>query len=437
MPSSATIDSLVKRLQTAQSLITSGKLSEAADRLNALRKSAPEDARVYVLGSRLAEAAGNAPGAQQAARHAVKLAPYWPPAVTELAFLLARQNQFDDAIEFARKAIELDGSNPEVLGRVIDVAHRARKLDLAVKWLGLAISIAPDNAHLKHLLATDLRDMGEHDKAIAIYDALIDQTPNDAIALVGRLQTRLAAGQSALAQQDGEALLALEPTNETFKYWQAQTRGETPGRQPLAIVRELYDGFADLYDQHVVAGLKYKLPREVARKIQALYPGNKLNVLDLGAGTGLLGACLGRIDGGMIGVELSPKMIEQAAKHGVYDRFHNVDLVEALQETPESLYDVIASLDVFIYVGDLGGVIPNAHRILVPGGHLIFSCETASEDESDMVLRPSGRYAHKPSHVEALCRAAGFADISVEAMALRMEAGKPIAGFLVTARKNA
>jgi len=230
-------------------------------------------------------------------------------------------------------------------------------------------------------------------------------------------------------------LLAAEPDNEQYAYWNQLALGRTPARQPAGMVRSLYDGMADMYDQRVVAGLKYKLPRDVGAKIRQLYPDNKLNVLDLGCGTGLLGAVLGRIDGGMIGVELSPAMIQQAAKHGVYDRFHNVDLLDALQETPASLYDVIAALDVFIYVGDISGAIPNAFRVLRAGGHFIFSCETAAEDEADLVLRPSQRFAHKASHVEALCRAAGFAEVVLEPTTLRYEGIEPVQGFVVTARK--
>ena len=145
--------------------------------------------------------------------------------------------------------------------------------------------------------------------------------------------------------------------------------------------------------------------------------------------------CLGRIDGFLIGVDLSEQMTAQAIRHNVYDRFHHVNVLDALAETPPSLYDVIAALDVFIYVGDVAIAIPNAHRILVPGGRLIFSCETAAQDEADLVLRPTGRYAHKRSHIEALCRSAGFADLSIEDCELRLEQGQPIAGFLVVAKK--
>jgi predicted TPR repeat methyltransferase len=389
------------------------------------------------MGSRLAEAAGNPAGAQDAARRAVNLLPDWPVAVMELAFLLARQNQLREAITWAERGMELDGNNPEVLARAVDIAHRAQHFELALAWLQRAAVVSPDNSDIKRLLARDLRLTGQHDKAMAAYNALIEASAIDVLALMGRVQTALASGHPEQALKDCESLLALHPENEEVLFYREIARGNTPPRLPAAMVRSLYDGFAGLYDQHVVASLKYKLPRDVAAIITTLYPDRTLNVLDLGCGTGLLGACLGRINGALVGVELSPPMIEQAARHNVYDRFHNVDLLDALEATPESLYDVIAALDVFIYAGDLAPAVPNALRILRPGGRFIFSCETAAESEDDLVLRPAQRYAHKASHVEALCREAGFEEVTLEAMPLRYENNEPVDGFLVTARKAA
>ena len=130
-------------------------------------------------------------------------------------------------------------------------------------------------------------------------------------------------------------------------------------------------------------------------------------------------------------------MIEEAARHGIYAKFHRVNVLDALRETPSDHYEAITCTDVLIYVGDLAPVIPNALRILKPGGHFVFSCEAASEDEADLVLREKiNRYAHKASAVERQCREAGFDEVIVEHLpALRTEGGTPVPGFLVTARK--
>jgi predicted TPR repeat methyltransferase len=436
MTSTATSsDPFVKRLQTIQHLITSGKLSEAAERLNAAVKSSPRDARIYVLGMRLAEAAGNPQGAQVAARKALDFAPDWSPGVTELAFLLARQNQFKEAMELAEKAVRLDGDNPEVLTRVIDIAHRAQDFTTAIVWLERAAALAPGNIEIMRLLARDWRITGQNDKALAAYNGLVEALPGDREALLGRIFNAMDSGDLTQAQKDCEVLLELNPDDEVAQFYLELARGNTPKTQPATLVRSLFDGFADRFDQHLVAGLKYKLPRQVAGIINERYPDRKLNVLDLGCGTGLLGACLGRIQGALVGVELSRPMIDQAIKHGVYDRFHNVDLLEALQATPGSLYDVIAALDVFVYVGDIAGAVLDAYRILQDGGHFLFSCELARADEADLVLRATQRYAHKASHVESMCRAAGFELVTLETMTLRYEKGEPVEGFLVIARK--
>jgi predicted TPR repeat methyltransferase len=53
------------------------------------------------------------------------------------------------------------------------------------------------------------------------------------------------------------------------------------------------------------------------------------------------------------------------------------------------------------------------------------------------VLRPTFRYAHKASHIDQLCRAAGFDHVTIEPMTLRYESTQPVQGFLVTAKKPA
>lgn len=430
-------DPIRKQLETARAQIAKGELKQAAETLNQAQKKSPGDARVFMLAGLMAEKSGNVKGAFEALRKSVALAPDWGPGLLELALLLARQNQFKEAVETAEKVAKLEPKNLLVLAGVVDIAHRAGHLEMAVQHLRRGLELVPGDVQLRRLLADDLSGLGQHAESLDLWGSLIEQDAKDTQALLGRVKTLLAAGKPSQALVDTAALLELAPDDTVYAYYDALARGITPPHQPVELNRHLFDGMAEVYDLHTVRGLRYQLPKIVGDKILARYPEKRLNVLDLGCGTGLLGVCLGRIDGFLIGVDISTKMIEQAARHNVYDRFHTVNLLEALQATPDSIYEVITALDVFIYTGELTQAIPNAHRILLPAGDLYFSCETAPEDGPDLVLQANGRYAHKRSHVLALCRQAGFAQVEVEDLTLRYEAGEPVQGFLVMGRKAA
>ena len=434
---STAVDPNRPHLETARTQIAKGDLKAAALTLNKAQKNNPNDARVFMLAGLMAEKAGNIPGAFEALRRSVALAPDWGPGLLELSLLLARQNQFKEAVETAEKVAALEPKNLQVLAGVIDIAHRASHLEMAVRHLRRGLALVPNDPSLRRLLARDLGNLGQHAESLELWGALIEQDPKDTESLMGRVHVLVAQGQVTRARQDTMALLELAPGDSVYAYYNALAHGATPPHQPPELNRGLFDDMAELYDLHMVRTLKYQLPKQIADKLIARYPDKKINVLDLGCGTGLLGVCLGRLDGALVGVDISKGMIEQAARHNVYDRFHHTNLLDALEDTPASLYQVLAALDVFIYAGDMGQAIPSALRILVPGGQFVFSCEAAPEDGPALVLQPSGRYAHQRSHIHTLCEAAGFAPIDIEDTVLRYENAEPANGFVVTAHKPA
>jgi predicted TPR repeat methyltransferase len=182
--------------------------------------------------------------------------------------------------------------------------------------------------------------------------------------------------------------------------------------------------------------LKYRVPRRVADFIRQRSPALDVSILDLGCGTGLLGVYLGPIAGAFVGIDLSARMIERAALHRVYTELRQADVLDDLRATPAGTYDYVTANDVFIYVGDVSDVIPAAFSAIRPGGVLIFSCETARESENALVMRPSKRYAHMVSSIQAFCRDAGFESCAIESIELRFERGSPIPGFIAIAPRT-
>lgn len=430
------------QLKNIEQKIKQNQLPEAALQLTRLTKTNSHDPRLFLLGLLLAEAAHNPGGMLVAARKAHELAPQWPVATMQLAVVLGNQGGAEEAMALVEQAIQQaaaqttqTGIDTELLIKAATVAHRLGLHPQALQWLRQAEQINPDDPSIRYKIGLTFTDSGEATSAIDIFSAMLQKQPDNPALLSARMQACLKAEQTAQAIADGEALLAMEPANEEYQFYLDVARGLTPKTQPVSVITGLFDGYAQRFDHHTVVQLQYKLPRDVAQMIRQWYPDGKGDVLDLGCGTGLLGVCLGPIEGVLVGVDLSGAMIEQAQRHHVYDSFHQVNLLDALQATPDNLYHVITALDVLIYVGSLDAVIPNAYRILLPGGRLVFSCETSADGKADYALLSSYRYTHQRSYVQRLLKDAGFRDVAVEDRVLRFEADQPVQGFLVTARK--
>jgi predicted TPR repeat methyltransferase len=438
-------DPFSQRLARIRQQIEEGRLREAAEALNQVQKEAPADARVPLVGMRLADAVGNLKGAIQAARRALTLAPGWPVAQVELAQLLVRAGgagEMQEAVELARQARAADPDHEQLVVSAVNVAHAAHDEGLALQWADEALERLPNHAGLHLFVGRLLAAQGRDAQALPHLRQAHDLNPGQTAPLLALLQAASALSDAAAARNWADRALALAPQDEQVRYWHAVAHGQTPATQPAAVVRALFDHYPADYDQHMAGNLHYRAPERIAALLREKFPDRRFNLLDLGCGTGFVGACLGRSKGHIIGVDLSQPMLDQAARRGVYARLHHVNLLDALAETPGDLYEAMTCADVLPYVGDLTPMLPNVLRVLKPGGWLLVTGEAAREDEGDsaagFVLRASNRYAHRTADVERQLRAAGFANVTLEALPeLLREGGAPLAGFLAMAQKPA
>ncbi len=433
-------DSFIGQLKSIETQINQGQLQQAAQQLNQLVKIAPRDPRLFLLGSRLAEAAGNPEGVLESARKAYELTPQWPVAGLHLAKVLAGRGEAAEAIALAANALEQAKSqnilDVELITVAAALAQRVARFDQALVWLRDAEKLSPSDMIIQHQLAVTQIALKDFAGARAILSQLLHVLPGQPQLMLDRAKASLGASDYELAKADTDALLVLEPGNQLYQYYGALAHGLTPKTQPDALIAGLFDLYAPRFDKHLARQQQHRVPKEVAEMIHLWHPDHRGDVLDLGCGTGSLGMCLGPIEGVLVGVDLSQAMIDRAIPHGVYNRFHRVNVLDALQATPGDLYHVITAIDTLNYVGDLQTVIPNAHRILVAGGRFVFTCETGAQGSADFALHPSHRYTHQRAYVQRLLTDAGFEELVIEDRELESEAGQPVQGFLVIARKQ-
>jgi predicted TPR repeat methyltransferase len=163
-------------------------------------------------------------------------------------------------------------------------------------------------------------------------------------------------------------------------------------------------------------------------------PAGGLDIVDAGCGTGLCGPLLRAHARRLAGCDLSAGMLRRAHARKVYDVLHQAELTYYLRTQPAA-FDAVVSADTLCYFGALESALAAARRCLRPGGWLLFSVEALSESSPlPHRLQANGRYAHAAGYLRDALSEAGFDVHEVRRDRLRMEAGEPVPGWLVTAR---
>jgi predicted TPR repeat methyltransferase len=214
-----------------------------------------------------------------------------------------------------------------------------------------------------------------------------------------------------------------------------------PGDMPSAYVRTLFDQYAPRFDAALTEGLGYRGPAVLRDAIAAACAaaGRALRfaaALDLGCGTGLAGAALRPLVDELTGVDLSERMVALAREKKLYDRLETGDLMQFLHAEARAghHYALIVAADVFAYLSWLPGVIAAAAQVLAPGGLLAFTVETHPGD--DVILGEKLRYAHGAARVRGAVAGARLTLVALTEASTRSEAGVPVPGLVVVARRN-
>jgi predicted TPR repeat methyltransferase len=196
-------------------------------------------------------------------------------------------------------------------------------------------------------------------------------------------------------------------------------------------VRTLFDQYAPRFDR-ALADLKYSAP-DLLRDAVTAHGTHFGTMLDLGCGTGLAGAALRQHVDWLVGVDLSPKMIDEARKKGLYDRLAVGDIAQFLANEQQSSAHLIIAADVFAYIADFAEVCSAVARALAPGGLFGFTVE--SHDGEGAIVGAKMRYAHGERFVRAAIADAGLTLLELKAVSSRTENRMPVPGLLALARK--
>lgn len=269
--------------------------------------------------------------------------------------------------------------------------------------------------------------------AADLYLQATELSPRFASAWFALGETREALGDRAGARAAFERAKATDPQDRHGAALHlAHLGGADPATEALhAYVRTLFDQYAPRFDR-ALEDLNYSAPA-LLREAVAKHGARFGSMLDLGCGTGLAGAAFRPHVDWLVGVDLSPKMIEEARSKGLYDKLAVADIAQFLKEQGNAAFHLAIAADVFAYVADLADVCAAVARVLAPDGLFGFTVET--HDGEGAIVGAKMRYAHGEPFVRAAIADAGLTLLELTKVSTRTENRLPVPGLLVVARR--
>ncbi|WGW03535.1 methyltransferase domain-containing protein [Tropicibacter oceani] len=280
--------------------------------------------------------------------------------------------------------------------------------------------------------AETLAHLGDLPGAVEALKAALDLAPTWAAGWFRLGEYLEGLNETAAAVDAWTRAVAADPSDPLGASLRRDLACKTPmiETMPPAFVELLFDQYAPRFDTSLTQKLAYRGPQILIDALSAAETPHADRALDLGCGTGLMGAQLRSRCDWLEGYDLSANMLAEAQAKGDYDALHKCD-IGALDLQPRS-WDLITAADVFIYLGALEQIIGWCAGSLRPGGTLAFTVEL--DEQAPFTLRDSRRFAHSSAYVQDLLQQAGLAPLSVQQCTLRHDRGQPVASACFVAR---
>ena len=414
---------------------------EAADELyRRILVAAPDYPDAWHFRGVVAFQLGRLSEAETLIRRAVELAPAYSDAHNNLGNVLQHQKRGDEAVKCYERAIALQPDLADAYNNLGNAMQQQKRYDEAIVFYERAIALRPEMADAHLNLGKALEALDQMSQALTAYRQAVMLRPFH-FDSYRRLGAALYGWDRIEEAADVyREWLSLEPDNPLARHLLSACTGQAVAtRASDDCVRNIFDGFADSFDQ-ILEGLQYRAPALVAQAATEVIgpPQSRLDILDAGCGTGLCAEHFKPFARRLVGVDLSLEMLKRAGMRQLYDELIMGELT-AFVGAVSSAWDLIVSADTLVYFGDLTGAMGAAWRGLRPRGHVVFTLERATQDDAPegFTINPHGRYSHSEAYVRGILSAARLEPRQVSHVHLRLELKKPVEGLLVVASRPA
>ena len=364
----------------------------------------------------------------------IKINPKHLDAYNNLGIVLKELGNFENAATCFKHVLQVNPKNiygHYNLGLIYKELHQNQK---AILCFLKVVQFNPNHFSAYNNLGIVFKEMGDLNKAKECYEKVLKINPNHVNAYYNLGNTLFSLRDFEKAKNVYQSALKLNPNDKYLSHMISSLSGKNEKTAPLEYVVNVFDNFANKFDDFLTKNLKYKVPEKLLKLLRKNSPKDKKfeNVLDIGCGTGLSGSVFRNISEYLIGVDVSKKMINKAEDKKIYDKIIQDDVVNYLNKTSIN-FDLFVSTDVFIYVGDLDKIFSLISLRSNPGAKFCFSLEKNTNE--DFKLLQSARYSHSKKYIKRLADKYNFSINNYEETEIRFELNSSLPGYIFVLSK--
>ena len=426
---------------TKQNILDQTAKSRGAD-FNTTNVRTPSESLLKAVAMHQAGQLDDAKAAYQAL---LKENPNDSDALHYLGMIAFQQSDYLNAASLIGQAIKLNGNVPAFHFNLGNAYKQLEQFDFAINAYLEAIRLDPQfsQAHLN--LGNTFRDQGDPDAAAEIYRKALSLKPDSVDALINLGLLLEKQGRREEAQKQFERCLELDHEDRCGARFMLASLGvgKMPERASDALLAKIYKERAKTWDQSKSSDRPYRGAELVVGKLrQSITDLEKLDILDAGCGTGLVGELLHDLAIQIDGIDMSEFMLQRAEAKGIYKRLFQGDLVSFMSERPGN-YDIVTCAATLIHFGDLQKVFEAAAVTLRDNGLFIFTLFQNEKTGEDVVIgsiedgyASGGCYAHSKNYITRSATSADFIVEQLDTDIHEYQGGKPIMGLIVVLRRQ-
>jgi predicted TPR repeat methyltransferase len=407
-----------------------------------------------LLAARVEYRAGHSDAAKQMLVGLSQEFPHHIEVWNDLSIVLVGRGDQQEARRLLENTLPATGHAPQIAERYVEILLALDESQNAIDYLRSQPRLFQVNDSLRLLLADALRVQKKYRESADLIEQALQGSPRNETLFRRLTALWREAKEFMLMEQTLRRWLGVAPTNPIALHLLDSlgsfSSESIASRASDEYVRTVFDEFAANFEQSL-AQLDYQAPQQVESVLQTLIQRGQLRpaglqTLDAGCGTGLCGPLLRPLSDSLLGVDLSPKMLEQAKARNLYDELIEAELTHYLRKNAQDSavnqrFDLIVLCDTLNYFGDLEEVLQYSYQSLEPSGIVVFTIEklpasSTGNSSTNCVLATHGRYLHNPVHIEQLMFKIGYGEVSLRDCELRKQAGEVVVGTLVWGQRT-